>query len=39
MTHPNEGLLLALRDGEMIPETDRAHIAACAVCSSERSWP
>lgn len=32
MTHPQEGMLLALRDGEGIPETARAHIAACSVC-------
>lgn len=32
MTHPNERMLLALRDGESIPETDRAHIDACSAC-------
>jgi len=32
MTHPNEGLLLGLRDGESISETDRAHIMACTAC-------
>ena len=32
MTHPNERMLLALRDGEWIPETDRAHIDACFAC-------
>ena len=32
MTHPQEGMLLALRDGEGIPEAARAHITACSVC-------
>lgn len=32
MTHPDEGTLVALRDGESITETDRAHITACDAC-------
>lgn len=32
MTHPNEGLLLGLRDGESISEIDRVHIMACTAC-------
>lgn len=31
--HPEEGTLVALRDGEAISETDRAHIATCSTCS------
>ena len=33
MTHPDEGTIVALRDGEPIAENDRAHIAACSTCS------
>jgi len=32
--HVDEGLLLALRDGETIPESADAHVEACTVCSS-----
>ena len=34
MTHPHEGILLALRDGESIDETDHAHIIECSTCAA-----
>jgi len=34
MTHPDEGTLLALRDGEPITQADRVHIAECSTCSA-----
>ena len=34
MMHVNEGLLLALRDGESVTEEALSHVEMCAVCSS-----
>lgn len=33
MTHLDEGTLLALRDGEMVPAGQRRHADGCPVCS------
>lgn len=34
MMHLDEGLVLALRDGEEVSQGDRSHVEMCAVCSS-----